>query len=310
MKANIIDVTYKYLKENYDYLWLKTRLHLAKTTHEKWTLIVGSSHALNGIDTYCFNNAINCSMHTQDIGYDNKCVKQIIGEEGKIREAFLPEKCFIIFGYYIPFQDISLGSGEYTQNMLRFIYNPVFDGKDEITWDKVIAGISDNNILQEDKEVIYHRAYNMVLVRKNYYSDLTIRCPLQQFKGKWKDLPEEQRMEYAIRRADDHNKHIHYKASYEKNKVVLKDTIGMLDENEIKAVIVIPPYTKAYNSYIDKNMKQATKDMILDAGKNADFLDMNEIDAGFCDDDFVDTDHLNGRGAYKLSMYLTGKYGK
>ena len=73
---------YKFLKENYDYLWLKSRVLLGKQNNNNvTTLITGSSHALNGIDVNCFNGAINCSMHTQDLYYDYACAKEILKEK-------------------------------------------------------------------------------------------------------------------------------------------------------------------------------------------------------------------------------------
>lgn len=73
------DYTYKFLKENQNYLWLKSRLLLARTNSSNGkTIVTGSSHALNGIDVYCFEEAINCSMHTQDLYYDYLCMKNIL----------------------------------------------------------------------------------------------------------------------------------------------------------------------------------------------------------------------------------------
>lgn len=71
------DYTYKFLKNNQNYLWFKSRILLAKESKGKnKTLITGSSHALCGFDTYCFENAINCSMHSQDLYLDAQCAKK------------------------------------------------------------------------------------------------------------------------------------------------------------------------------------------------------------------------------------------
>ena len=307
MRVDICNLTYKYVKENYDYLWLKTRLSEARRFQKIDTLIIGSSHALNGIDTYCFHDAINCSMHTQDIHYDYECVKHIFGER-KGNGGLVSGKCFIIFGYYIPFQDVSLGNGEFTLNMVRYIYRPVFTGQDDITWKSIMEAMSEEPLPSDLKDEIFHHAYDMVYSSRNYYNDLRVRSPLQRFPGKWKELSEEQRMEYARKRAEDHNKHLKYTASFENNKRLLKEMVDVLYKAGTKVVIVIPPFTKAYIRYIDKEMVKATSEMMTNT--NAEFIDMNNIEAGFCDDDFVDTDHLNGRGAYKLSVFLANRYGK
>ena len=74
----MINLTYKFLRENYDYVYLKSRIRLAQKSGKNTTLIVGSSHGLNGIDAYCFENAINCSMHGQDIYYDKLCIENFV----------------------------------------------------------------------------------------------------------------------------------------------------------------------------------------------------------------------------------------
>jgi len=90
---------------NYDYLWLKTMLNQAANTKTPGsTLITGSSHALNGIKESCWDNAFNCSMHSQDIYYDFQCARRALGTTGKGQFV----RCFIVMGYYIAYQDLSL----------------------------------------------------------------------------------------------------------------------------------------------------------------------------------------------------------
>lgn len=304
---NQINLIYKYVKENYDYCWLKSRLDLAMNNTKKGIIIVGSSHALNGFDVHCFNNAINCSMHSQDINYDLACLKSII-----LRNEHKPsiDKCFIVFGYYIPFQDISKGIGEYTKKMLVNIYNPVFKGNDDITWVCIKSAMGEGYISEEEKQHILKGALDIITKRKNYYNDLKVRGTYYNFNGKWKDLSEKDKDMYALNRTGEHNKHIKYKDSYNKNVGLLNEVVELLSINNIKPIIVIPPFTDAYNRHIEPQLKIALKDMINVVKNKADFIDFNEQKVGFNDDDFVDTDHLNGRGAYKLSTLLVERYGR
>ena len=298
-----LNYTYKYLKENQDYLWLQSRiLHGKNNSKEKSVLITGSSHALNGIDIHCFNHAINCSMHTQDIYYDFLCAKKIFENSNPKFKL-----CFIVLGYYIAFQDLSkeLKVG---RNKIKKIYYPIF--KDSRNWENpeiydLWTNMPEYNDI--DREEVEKMALHMMMHREQYYSDLRVRIPLYDFKGKWKDLSDAEKYEYGQQRAADHNKIGKHIASYDENVLVLRDYIHFLELKGIKPVFIIPPFTDAYNKFVLKEIKEAVLDMVDCIGQKIDFIDYNETKY-FEDDDFVDTDHLNGRGAYKMSMLLANKY--
>lgn len=97
----------QFLKKNYNYLWLKTMLEKGRqvSDYADATLITGSSHALNGVKETVWKNAVNCSMHSQDIYYDFLCAQTVIEGTAQFK------RCFIVFGYYIAYQDLSRSQG-------------------------------------------------------------------------------------------------------------------------------------------------------------------------------------------------------
>lgn len=308
MDEFISNLTYKFMKENYNYVYLNTMTKLMNTKPHNTTLVVGSSHALNGIDVFCFDNAINCSMHTQDIYYDYQCIKRaIMHSHGKTKI----EKCFIVFGYYIAFQDVSRAEN-IGEKMLSEVYYPIFEDchnyerkMDNNIWNKY--NISEQNI----KDMVEIESMRMLAYRKQYYSDLRIRVPLYDFGGrKWKNLTDDERNMYGDMRAKAHNKHVKYKESYIENCEVLNECISMLLANEIVPVIIIPPFTEEYLVRIDEGMRDAVDDMLGKISDKAEVIDFNRLNIGINMDDFIDTDHLNGRGAYKISNYLVDRFGK
>lgn len=103
----LVKLSLKYLKKNYGYMWLKTMLLKARNVIKVpgATLITGSSHALYGFNERMWRNAVNVSMHWQDIYYDYLCARKVI-ENSKHQIT----KCFIVLGYYIAYQDLSLSS--------------------------------------------------------------------------------------------------------------------------------------------------------------------------------------------------------
>lgn len=106
---------------NYDYLYLRTMLEKCASVPEGSTLIVGSSHALNGIYENAWYHAVNCSMHSQDIYYDYLCARRAILSAGKGHFT----RCFIIMGYYIAYQDLSRSTVS-RETVITNIYYPIF----------------------------------------------------------------------------------------------------------------------------------------------------------------------------------------
>ena len=300
---------YNFLRENHNYIYLKAMLKVGRLAGKNETLITGSSHALSGIDVFCFENAVNCSMHTQDIYYDYMCIRSVLDNLNTETEI---KKCFIVFGYYIAFQDLSRGENV-GKKMLSSLYYPVFRDahndpekfKYDAIWDKY--DIVDLNVRTQ----IENAAMDLMISRRQYYNDLFIRRPLYDLGGiQWKDLPLDKKNLLGKNRAESHNKQFKFKESYIENKRILRECIEYLLAINVKPIIIITPFTNMYNLYVNPEMKDAVKEMIASLPAEMDFIDFNEFSDEFTDEDFVDTDHLNERGAYKLSTHLVEKYGK
>lgn len=175
----LIELSMKYLKKNYDYTWLKTMLLKASKSCQKAdsTLITGSSHALYGFDERMWNNAINVSMHSQDIYYDYLCAKNIIANS---RHQIT--KCFIVLGYYIAYQDLSR-SNIMREKMITKIYYPIFH--DAHNWEQpysIDRWKEIGNYTEQVKEICENMA-TIALYDSAYFSDVRKRSTLFDFKN-------------------------------------------------------------------------------------------------------------------------------
>ncbi len=117
------DLAREFMKQNFFYTHLKGRLEKGREAcFGNGTLVVGSSHALCGIDESVIPETVSCSMHSQDIFYDCLCVKEVLG---KLMDGCHYDNCFIVMGYYIPFQDLSLS--KYSRGaFISRTYYPIF----------------------------------------------------------------------------------------------------------------------------------------------------------------------------------------
>ena len=296
----------RFLRKNYNYFWLKTRLEKGREIPDSTnaTLITGSSHALNGIWENAWTNALNCSMHSQDIYYDFRCAREVV--QGKARF----QKCFILFGYYIAYQDLSLSKGM-RDYMVSPVYYPIFG--DSHNWEMPVAqdrwkdfeGIS-----AETRENCEAWSMQRVHEESTYYARFRRRKPFFDFGGHfWWELTEEEQENFAMQRAEGHNSVLKYEESFYENRQILKDYVHFLYLNDVKSVVVIPPFSAAYNRHVDKRLKEAVMELVQSPEEKFNFIDFNE-ETVFDNHDFIDMDHLNEYGAKKMSSLLADKFGK
>lgn len=293
-----------FFSNNYDYLWLKTMLNKARTgTAPNATLITGSSHALNGIQESQWEDAINCSMHSQDIYYDFLCAKEALRDGRKF------SKCFIVMGYYIAFQDLSRSKIS-RETMISRVYYPIFqDARHWKDCQPIDLWADVGTVPTPIREMCEQAASQKLLEWGTYYSPIRPRGSYFNLNGrKWSDLKEEERYSLGKVRAESHNKAFQYQNSFLENKEIFRDFMRFLSLNQVLPVVVTTPFTQAYNQFVLKEMKEAVLELVDSVPETVHFIDFNESDL-FNASDFMDTDHLNEKGAEKVSAVLTEMFG-
>lgn len=297
----------QFLVRNYDYLWLKTMLDKCASAPSGSTLIVGSSHALNGIWEGAWTHAVNCSMHSQDIYYDSLCARRAILSAGE-RHPF--KRCFIVMGYYIAFQDLS-SSTIMRESVITNVYYPIF--RDAHNWSTPIekdlwegaAGLSDAL-----KGLCEKAAAQKILELGTYYSKIRRRGSFFDLKGRtWAQVPEDERRAMGQFRAESHNKSFQHKKSFSENQKIFQELIRFLYAHNVLPIVVITPFTDAYNHYVLPEMKEAVLNMLDSVPEDVHYIDFNQSTL-FGPSDFMDTDHLNAKGAETVSRILAELFGE
>lgn len=295
-----------FLRKNYNYLWLKTMLEKGKTVadYAGATLITGSSHALNGVKETAWVNAVNCSMHSQDLYYDFLCARTVMKGTAQFK------RCIIIFGYYIAYQDLSLSQGM-REFIVAPVYYPVFG--DAHHWETPAAvdiWRDFSGMSEEAKEACEEWARQVIRGESTYYARHKRRKPFFDFQGRsWQELSKEDRDKYAKQRAQSHNSVLKYTESFYENREILKDYVHFLHLKGVMPIVVIPPFSSAYNCYVAEELKISVTEMVEAVQEEMVFVDFNQ-ETVFDHSDFMDTDHLNERGAVKMSNILVERFGK
>ena len=295
----------RFFKKNYNYLWLRSMIEACAGVPAASTLITGSSYALSGIQERVWRSAINCSMHSQDFYYDYLCARRAILSAEK--QHF--NKCLIITGYYGAYHDLSCAKVS-RESMIGTVYYPIF--QDAHNWKFIshrdpweMIGDIPNHLKPLCEQIAVQR-----MQKYGTYYSVRHRKPIFDLNGyTWAQISEEERINLGELRATDHNKLLQYSESYYENKKIFKEFIHFLQQNDVQPIVVIPPFTKEYNRFIQSELKIGTHDLLNSMQENISYVDLNESAGLFDSTDFVDTDHLNARGAEKFSNILAEKFG-
>ncbi len=295
-----------YCRYNYDYCYLSAMYYKNRTEGTK-TIIVGSSHAMNGIVESAFDERpINFSISSQDLYYDFQHIQKAVKEGA--REI---KNCIINLGYYMMYQDISL-SKNIGKFMVPRIYFPLFGEPHHysgpVEYDRYQTLSYDREKYPEAIVKKVCESYSLSEFMKNatYYGMLKTReqnSLLACAGGAWQELPQQEKESLAIQRTEDHNHIRTYIASRQENGELVQEMVCFLAQRNIRIVFVIFPFTSYYNKYIDAEYRQDIINVLEGLEQPVEFLDMNDLDL-FDAQDFVDTDHLNERGAFKASCVL------
>ena len=301
----------QYLYSNYDYCYLKA-MHEKNRLEGADTIIVGSSHSMNGIVESELKNGgdvISFCISSQDLYYDFMHIKTAI------KDAKKPiKRCLINLGYYMLFQDLS--RSENIKSIIPKTYMNLWGEKcvhnfvDAEQWDLFESIKIDSSFypVEAIKELCDYWACNSMKEQSSYYGELMQRENNNILGVKqvvWNELNEDQKNDYALNRTQNgHNRHIKHTITRQENGEILSDMVELLSSNSIKTYFFITPYTNNYMNYIDKSYKPDILSELEKLQTPVEFLDMNELEGIFCNEDFIDSDHLNKQGAIKATALL------
>lgn len=306
----------EHLSRNYDYLWLRTMLEQAAAARDAGsTLITGSSHALNAIRESCWNSAFNCSMHSQDLYYDFQCARRVLGAAKPGRFA----RCFIVMGYYIAWQDLSLSKVS-RETMIANVYYPIFGDahhweaptrRDLWDWLEINIPAGKDLTPQKLKSICEQAAVQKILEYGTYYSPIRPRGSCFNLNGcTWAQVSPEERLAMGKIRADGHNKIFRHKESFMENKQILREFVRFLYDHGVQPIVAITPFSPEYNRFVLPQLRAGVEELLESVPENIDYVDFNQIEGIFGPADFMDTDHLNEAGAEKVSTLLADTFGK
>lgn len=285
-------------KYRYDYYILKSHLKTAKIDDTISIIITGSSYGVYGIEDSLIKNAINLALPNQDLYYSIEGIYDVLERNRNIKTVI------ICCNYYYFYSDLSMSNESEIIMQLSKVYYPLFQDVH-------------NCILLPPKQDFLYKSdvfdcerlidlYLQLVDKRSYFSDSHRREPIIQWEDaskSWQELSEDEKYGAAAVRTGFHNKAIRYEHSIAENIDIFGGFLDFCYPSGIDVLLVVTPTTKYYLECLDRRYKPTFYEVINSIEWPIHILDLSESPS-FTDDDFIDTDHLNAKGAHKMTKIL------
>ena len=248
------------------------------------TLVLGSSHTYYGVNPVYFTKpCFNIANISQSLNFDYELLKKHEHELNNLNTVIIPISYFSLFE--------KLDEGEESWRIKNYTIYYDLDVSDKLAKNSEVLSISlDDNI---------SRISSYYLI-----NNFTLNCSELGWGNSYRleeslDL-DKTGISSAKRHTIDHLKLL------EENLTTLKSIINLCNKHNVNVLLFTPP---AYESYY-KNLNKMQLDITINnaqklSGSHGNCTYINLLkDSSFTKNDFYDADHLNNKGAKKLSELL------
>lgn len=273
---------------NYDYNYLKSNIERLEKDSRKQVLAVGISYSLFGLEESLLKfSASNLSLPSQDLYYSYKVAQHVIGKSRNIKY------CIIGSSYYGFHFDLSSSKNEAYR--IKDVYYP-------------ILGDSHNCAIcnAESESCRIKPRYNLIASLSNsYFNFIRSRNSMGLNRDTLKGLDKSELLRLGEDRAMMHNKLLKYEHTLRENVQILDELLNMLQIKGIRPIIVVFPAAECYRKFFSEDFKRIFYDNISNMKYKYNFELIDMFDSmEFSQDDFVDVDHLNRKGAAKATNII------
>lgn len=273
----------RYAATHYNYAYMKIMLDCLSQLKLS-TVILGSSYGLHGMDLKQMEGGVNLSMTSQDLIRHEKLLHKVLEENtpGQIRTVMF------ILGYYALYDDLECS--RMGQSMEQQLYEPLLQTAPETNKQEQLL---EQLIMKEGS--FFNQYYRREDNCEACYSQLN-----------WQKITGEEREKWAKHRAERHNRLLAHSDTYQKNVSCLSRITGLLQEQQIRTIVVIPPFSVEYQKHLDNRLKNSLLKELEILPWEIEYYDFNQADGTeiFATEDFFDMDHLNDFGAAKFTKLL------
>ena len=294
-------LAYSRVSCNYDYYALDYQLNREDDFD---TLVVGSSYPQFGLDMTLVPTWRNLALGSQDIYYSYHLAQKMY-KKHKYKRLFWGAH------YYTLYSDLSRAKNQSELANITYIYSRIFPHSLGLhnAWDipkrveeKVINGIFD---IEKSIPIFIKDFFDSL--GGFYWNKYRTRfsCRMRMWQGDditWLEANEAEKRQAAKQRTESHNKSIRYTQSLKENIELFTEMGKWCQRNGIEFYILNFPVSKLYRETENPAFRETYYDIIKSFDFPAVLFDFEEIEFG--DEYFNDMDHLNDKGAKRLTEIL------
>ncbi|ENK1242697.1 chemotaxis protein [Clostridium botulinum] len=273
----------KFLDNYWDYNKAYIDLFSSKPDGFYEVLVTGISYTALGLNPNIWNKrTLKFAFGSQDLFYDYHTIKYLIKN---YKNKMCNIKHVIIGLCYYSFQyDMSLSA---------------MKGKTVMYYEVLKNAHHFHEIKRVYEEYEINKRIGNKFLRKNRNGSFDINWKSRELI----DFKNKERL--GKKQAElDCNKN--YPKTVEENKIILKEYLKLLKDNNIKPIVVVFPASKYYTKYFSKRIEDEFHSIIKEIKEEHDFQYIDHFRSDlFNDDDFKDVSHLNWHnGAKKFTKIL------
>ncbi len=292
----------------YNRLFIESRLEKLKRGQTECA-VCGLSYTQYGvIEREMAVNTVNLSVTGQDIPYSILMAEKALELAPGVKTIVMP------IAWYQGFYDISADDAQLHQAVMAGVNIPIL--KEKRNYNGICA---DGCIKREGSLKIYDKICDLDGLReyrdgvrrtwmadREYFNEAFAMPVYGGLQFDFRELSEEARRESAKITAEL-NERIVTESGYREVRSCLEDFLPDMRARGVRVVFFVPPMTKYLYEAYSESLKRDFAERIVpifEPYENVRLLDLSCSDC-FCDEDFLDYEHLNEKGAVKLTALLS-----
>ena len=263
--------------------------YINKNSSQIETLILGSSHSYYGVNPYFMSpNAFNNAHVSQPLSFDYQILMSKSKDWKKLKKIYLP------ISYFSFWSDLRNSSESWRS---KFYYH-TYDIDDNLSF-------QDKFFISQKFRISIIHFYNFIFKGKDHLRINDLGWGLRYDSKTSKNLQIS-----ALSASKRHSKNNIYsndnKDIFSKNVWYLNQISKWAKTNGVEVIFFTPPAHISYINNLNPEQLSITRNTIRnisDKYDNCNYIDLMES-SFFEKEDFYDADHLNEKGAKKLSELL------
>lgn len=277
----LIEITLRRIPNDYSY----KRGYLDKESNNIEVLFLGNSHIYRGVNPeYISAKSFNGAHVSQSLNYDLAILNKYDGRWRKLKYVFISIDYFSLYS--------SLEDGIESWRVKNY---------------SIYYGIKNNN-LQNNFEIFNGKQAHNLSRLKSYllHNKGDITCNRYGFGALYKSKENKNLKTTGEIAAKLHTRSMVNNLSYAKNYQIIKSIIDFSKTNNIKIIFITSPVYKTYRENLDPKQLNNTVNKIkkiVAINKNTYYYNFMS-DRTFVAKDFYNADHLNEKGAKKLTLKI------